>query len=364
MLKILHISPRYFSKKSVIGGGEKYIVYLIRAISTIIPKLNEDVEQVVLSFGDEDRLIKQEGYCIKILNAEPEKIENLRKVDISLILSEYDLIFVHQCLTDFGLFFASLSQIQNKTVIGLDHGGGLSRIINTSPSVLSVYDALLAQSDFASYAYQSTNVLTIIDYGPIDCEQFRNITQEKDKNLIVSVGRILPHKGFETVIKALSNTEYQYVIIGRIYDDEYYRYLLKMAAELKTKLTIAVDFDDLKVKEYMAKSYLYIQPSTHSGYKGQFYQKPELLGLAALEALASGTITLVSQAGALPELKRNFGCETFDNFQELRNLIFKYMATPLNRYESTKIKDSVERNYGLSQFGECLLEFIKACNRI
>ena len=51
-MKIIHVTPTYYSKASVIGGGEKYVIYVIRALEEAGKKSGHFIEHVLLSFGE------------------------------------------------------------------------------------------------------------------------------------------------------------------------------------------------------------------------------------------------------------------------------------------------------------------------
>lgn len=357
-MKILHITPTYYSDLSIVGGGERYIEYLSESLIFEEPLAQQIVEQAVLSFSDSSKEVVKKHLRYRII---PGNVTDLNTFDfdkVHEIINDYDLVFVHQCLTDFGLYFASVAKLSNKLVIGLDHGGGKSERCKETPFALSNYDMLWAQSDFAAVDFRDFDVPYSVLKGPIGIEKVKH-PQERSTDLIVSVGRILPHKGFETVLQAIKGLNFRYKIVGRKYDEAYYEYLSNLADELKVDVEIITDATDFKVSEMMNTATVYVQPSVHSSYDGKYFSKPELLGLSSLEALSHGTPTLVSTAGSLPELGNVSGCLVFKNVSDLRDIL-QYKLEDIRSLDSNLIRESVESQYGYLKYNsEALEEFRK-----
>lgn len=357
-MKILHITPTFYSDLSIVGGGERYIEYLSESLVFKEPLAQQIVEQAVLSFSDSFEEITKKHLHYRII---PGSVNDLNSFDfdkVHEIINDYDLVFVHQCLTDFGLYFASIAKLSNKVVIGLDHGGGKSERCQETPFALSSYDQLWAHSDFIAVDFKDFDVPYSVLKGPIAVEKIIKL-KKRSPNLIVSVGRILPHKGFETVLKAIAGLNFQYKIIGRKYDEAYFQYIVNVADELKVDVEIITDASDFKVSELMSTATVYVQPSVHSSYDGRYFSKPELLGLSSLEALSHGTPTLVSTAGSLPELGEVYGCKVFKNDSDLRDILLNRLEE-IRSLDSNLIRDSVDSHYGYSKYNsEALEEFRK-----
>jgi hypothetical protein len=47
-MKVLHVSPTYYASDSVVGGGEKYILYLARALLAA----GGGIKNAILAFGE------------------------------------------------------------------------------------------------------------------------------------------------------------------------------------------------------------------------------------------------------------------------------------------------------------------------
>jgi glycosyltransferase involved in cell wall biosynthesis len=112
---------------------------------------------------------------------------------------------------------------------------------------------------------------------------------------------------------------------------------------------------DQEVCDELRAAGLYVHASTHLDYLNRYYAKPELLGLAPLEALACGTPTLVSKAGSLGELTSVDGCWSFETDNELASFLENMKEDGLNSPTSDQIARSTEQLYGLRPFGHTVL---------
>jgi hypothetical protein len=112
---------------------------------------------------------------------------------------------------------------------------------------------------------------------------------------------------------------------------------------------------DDEVLSLMRTVGLYVHASTHRDCRGNFHAKPELLGLAPLEALSTGAPTFVSNAGALPELAALPGCEMFWDDGHLARMLCDHAAGISAFPPSSVIAAEVEKQYGLSTFGNAFL---------
>lgn len=350
-MRVLHISPTYYAEDSVEGGGEKYILYMAKALSHAA----KDVENTILAFGENEReLVVSSARCLVAVGRPWDpysvNVENLQKY-----LENADVVIVHQCLTAFGLFVASHARLSGKIVIGMDHGGGEHPLVGHTSEACLMFHRFLTQSKFGAGAFQDTGVPTKIIYGPVDTTYYCPSTSHvREKDLVVAVGRILPHKGFDRIIKALPKSM-RLVIAGTVSDKEYSAVLDDLIRISGGNILIQGGLSDDEVRELLRKASLFVHASTHVDYKGTFYAKPELLGLAPLEALACGTPALVSNAGSLPELAAVRGCSVFHSDGELKSFMESF-AKGMEKPAPSDIYESVRALYGIEQYGEKLLE--------
>jgi glycosyltransferase involved in cell wall biosynthesis len=349
-MKVLHISPTYYAADSVVGGGEKYILYMARALSCVASY----AENTILAFGEkEGEITVNEVRCIVALGR-PWDAYSVNVADLQQRMASADIVIVHQCLTAFGLFVASHARLAGKIVVGMDHGGGEHPLVSHSGESCLMFHGFLTYSKFGMAAFHDSKVPTKIIYGPVDTTYyFPPAREERERDLVVAVGRILPHKGFDRIIRSLPKS-LRLVIAGTVSDQEYSAVLADLIQSTGANVVIKGGLSDDEVREVLRKASLFVHASTHIDYKGKYYAKPELLGLAPLEALACGTPTLVSNAGSLPELGVVVGCDVFSSDEELKKSLEKFAsgaATPI----AADIYASARALYGMEQYGEKLL---------
>lgn len=363
-MNVVHVSPTYYSANSIIGGGEKYIIYMIRAVGRAATRAKEPVVNSMLAFGERagDHVLNGDILC-RVINGVPWDPHSIRVDELRQRIAEADVVVVHQCLSAFGLFVASHAQLDGKWVVGMDHGGGEHPLVTHSPEGAGMYNAFWAQSDFASNAFRGLGVPTTVVRGPVDTDYYRPESRlDKDRSLVVAVGRLLPHKGFDRIIKSMP-AELKLIIAGGRSDEDYFFHLDDLRRKAGAQVEIREGLDDDQVRALLRKASLFVHASTHTDYRGHYYPKPELLGLAPLEALACGTPTFVSTAGSLAELAVVDGCRSFASDDELAAHLAAHASRSLAHPAPDAIHASVDAAYGIGQFGACLHAELKARNQ-
>lgn len=296
-LKILHVTSTYFSPDSVMGGGERYVEELAKAMS-----LYADVK--IMTFGKREKkfsvgsvevIVKRPWFYIKNNLLNPFGLNFYKE------FKEADIIHIHQIYTVLAEISILWARLLNKPVFLTDHGGG-GRTYLTRLKITKLANGLLPVSEYSSNKLQSLHPVRQVIYGGVDEKKYHPLELKKMPNKIIAVGRILPHKGFHHLIKALENENL--TIIGQVKDEEYYRFLNKLSENKNVQFIH--DANDEQLIHELGTSSLAVFPSTNIGAKGELLAgEPELLGLAPLEAMAMNIPTIVSNIGAYPEVCMN-----------------------------------------------------------
>jgi glycosyltransferase involved in cell wall biosynthesis len=264
---------------------------------------------------------------------------------------------VHQCLTPIGLFVAAHARLLGKKLYGSDAGAGEAPLLRSDPDALAVYDGLHAISAFATAAFREFAVPVHVIPGPVDTAAFPpGDADARDPALVVSVGRVMPHKGHDRVIRALPDGM-RLAIVGQHYDQAYLDFLRGLAAGRHVEFL--AELDDQAVRALLGRAGLFVHASTHVDHLGRFYHKPELLGLAPLEAISVGVTTLVSNAAALGELGVLPGCHVFDSDGHLAALMQAAREGTLPRVAPDAMHEAVTEQYGLRRVGGGLLRMME-----
>jgi glycosyltransferase involved in cell wall biosynthesis len=296
-LRVAHLTPTYFSRGSVLGGGERYVLYLARALAAA-----GGFEQRVLAIGAEDAAFEQDGIPIRVLRNESTRPGPMDGFSAALwqVLPGFDLVHVHQSLTLFGAYATAIARSLGIPAVGTDLGGG------ENPLMLGGRGLMLLDGAISISRYAHSLLAEAVDgpheilVGPVDTDRFHPAPmEERDRRRVLCVGRIMPHKGVDRVIAALP-PELSLVVAGRVYHQPYYDLLRRMAEGKDVSFVLDAD-DDALLALYRSAG-LFVQASTARDVYGDRVAKPELMGLSTLEAMACGLPAAVSDAGSLPEL--------------------------------------------------------------
>jgi len=124
-----------------------------------------------------------------------------------------------------------------------------------------------------------------------------NSNNKNDKFIISYFGQILPVKGIHTLLKSLENLKFDnWVFMLDVYHVNNKNYFKKLKPELKKLIKInklkLIKCDYFEITKYMAISDLVVVPSEYNEQYGRVIQ----------ESVASGTLVIGSNIGAIPEI--------------------------------------------------------------
>jgi glycosyltransferase involved in cell wall biosynthesis len=351
---VTQVTPTTYSRNSVIGGGEKHVLYADHALRRAAEASGLALTTSVLSFGAErGAAYLDHDVRYEMIPGRPWDATSVDVNDLIPCLREADAVYVDQCLCPVGMLVAAHARLLGRRVVGKDAGGGEHPILRWNTEAARIYDAFHALSEFAAGSFSAFDVPVHVVPGPVDTDMFiPPVRPERDPRLVVAVGRIMPHKGFDRIVDALPPT-LSLTIIGQHYDAQYASYLQERAHG--KDVTLRSELDDTEVRTLLQRAGLFVLASTHFDYRGHYYHKPELLGLAPLEALSCGLPTLVSNAGSLPELARIPGCLCFQDNRELAEILRAHAAGTLMWPAEIEMHTEVEARYGPLAAGRALL---------
>ena len=287
---VVHVSPTYFAPESVIGGGERYVEELARAMSARVPvrfvsfgprgfrdRVNERYERVILRSWTRSRMTP----------FSPDLFRELRGARV---------IHCFQLNTLPTFLSVVFGRLQNSATYVSDLGGG-----GWTPGYqIDLGRWLKGHLPISKYAARGVppgHANAGVIYGGVDLEKFPARTGLSNDGSVVFLGRILPHKGIHTLIDGLPPDRLLRVI-GPVGSQDYLRQLMRRAAGKRVEFLH--DLSDAEVAERLRHAAVLVHPTPvdRDGSAGT----NELLGLAVLEAMASNCPVVVSAAGSLPEL--------------------------------------------------------------
>jgi glycosyltransferase involved in cell wall biosynthesis len=357
VMRVLHASPTWFSPQSVIGGGERWVDNIMAAIATAAP----EIEQSMVAVGTQPGLIQRGGTLICVVPNERVRQGQMNALSARLWseFANFDVIHIHQSLSEFGAYACCVAASLGKTVVLTDLGGGATPVMLRGG--LAMADGVVSISKYAhSFIAPLVSAPFAVMIGPVDTDIFRPSSAAAIAPAVVCVGRIMPHKGIDRVIRALP-PDLKLRVVGRVYHEEYWT-LLRQLAEGKDVEFIFDARDDSLVATYQ-KSTLFVQASCMRDVYGNLASKTELMGLTTLEAMACGLPVIVSaDGGSLPELVTDsrFGL-IFKNESDLGAMLRRHQARLWPSPGASAVaRAHVVATCGLTAYGRRLADFYAA----
>lgn len=294
--RVAVVYPTPFGDDGIYGGGERYAVELARALAAFVPTR-------MVTFGERarrERLDGLDGLEVRV-HAPLRYVGGVRNNPFTLtFLADLADVDVVHCViwntltTDLAVLFARLA---GKRVFVTDVGGGAGVTLHRYLPLARWVDGWLLIAEQGGRQFTDYRDRWSILYAGIDIQRFRPGDGPRDG--VLFVGRLVPHKGVDVLIRAVE-PGVPLRIAGRIYHEEYFR-LLQRLAEGKdvTFFTAATDDEVLALYRSATVSVL---PSVNRTVYGDTTELPELLGFAAMEAMACGTPVVCSRVGGMAEV--------------------------------------------------------------
>ncbi len=292
--KILHIPNYYLPNR----GGIEQVAF------DIVSGLRNDYEQKVICFNHESEtkiepydeiLVYRIGYKLKVAS---QAISFKYFFILKKLIKEFDpdIIYIHlpNPLIVFYLLFCDIkgkkiiihwhSDIIDQKIIKIFFLPFQKRILKKANMIFTTSEEYKNNSDDLKQFIQKVRVIpNVVNikrfvYSEDNIINSQKITEQyKNKKILLFVGRHVPYKGLEYIIKAsdLINKEAIIVIAGEgpITGE------LKEQAKNKNNIVFIGRLTEDKLKEYFACAYLFLFPSI---------TKNEAFGLALAEALYCG----------------------------------------------------------------------------
>jgi glycosyltransferase involved in cell wall biosynthesis len=352
-LKLLYVQPAYFDNKSYIGGGERYPVNLARAAT----RGDGSIEVTIVSFGPSSRHVHlAPNVSLQICEAiNPSAgLLDLTSAHIAPLIESADMIHVFQPFTRCGEAASVAALARGKPLILTDLGGSSSNVGALS-GLIGLADAIVCISEFSADRYkQFRHPRHTVLSGPFDDDKFGLSTSRVGRTSeFLFVGRILPHKGIDLLVRALPPGA-SLAICGRVYHTEYFSLLQSLAAGKSVRfITDASDEDLLAL---YCESLAVVLPSVHNDVFGNYHPHPELLGLSLLEGAACGCFAICNNVGGMPEFIGDEICGAV--FRDEAELAF-ILSTVLDNADQVKDPSNVKHRsqwaatrFGLAAVGE------------
>jgi glycosyltransferase involved in cell wall biosynthesis len=297
-VRVIHVAPTAFGSSGIFGGGERYPLELARALARRVPC-------ELVTFGRQGREEREPGGLrVRVL---PARVflhgHPAHPFTPALIpaLTRADIVHAHHLRAVPSRIAALAARAGGRHAVVTDHGlhGGDWRGL-----LPRLFDRFLAVSAYSARVLRLPPARTRVVYGGADPVRF---APDRDvvRRGVLFVGRITPHKGIDRLINALPAGAHLTVAGSsghdRAWPERGYPALLRrLAAGRDVRFLDPVP--DAILPDLYQQAAVFVLPSVHRTCYGGHEPTPELLGLAVLEAMASGIPVVCSRVGGLPEI--------------------------------------------------------------
>src|ERR671932_1009412 len=297
-MRVVHVAPTLFGPKGIFGGGERYPLELGRALA-------RRVEVELVSFGRSERVWRGPGGLrapglrpFVLLGGHPA---HPLAVGLRHALAGAYIVHAHHLRSASSRVAAVNARIRRIPTAVTDHGLAGGDWFRLLPRL---FDRFLTVSAYSARQLGAPASRTRVVYGGADPVRF-SPDPEVVRRGVLFVGGLTPHKGVDRLIEALPD-EAELRVVGSAGHDPappesgYPELLRRLAARRRVEFLGAVPDSDLPALYRGAR--VLALPSVHVTCYGRHVAVSELLGLVALEAMASGTPVVASRIGGLPEV--------------------------------------------------------------
>ena len=292
------MAPTVFGPDGLYGGGERYPLELARALAA-------EVDCELVTFGPRPgRWREPAGLRVRVLRPLGRLRGHPAQPVTPLLppaLAGAQIVHAHQFRSVPSRLAAVTARARGAATAVTDHGlpgrtwGGL---------VHRLFDRYLTVSRFSAEVLGAPPARTEVIYGGADPRRFAP-QPGGDRDGVLFVGRLTPHKGVDRLIRALPAGAGLRIAGSGGHDprppERDYPDLLRRLAEGRDVRFLGPASEEDLPGLYRRAAVL-AMPSVDRTCYGRPVPVSELLGLTALEAMASGTPVVASRIGGLAEV--------------------------------------------------------------
>jgi len=294
----MHVAPAAFGAAGLFGGGERYPLELARALA-------REVECELVTFGGHPQVVRERGgLVVRVLRpwlrwrGHPAHPVTPR---LCAALAGAEVVHTHHLRSAPSRLAAVTARARGQRLAVTDHGLGGGGWGGLLPRL---FDRFLVVSQFSAETLRAPPDRTGVIYGGADPATYRPDPGTARAGVLF-VGRLTPHKGVDRLLRALPERA-ALTVVGTAGHDPHppeagYPALLAALARGR-QVRFLGRASDRQVAELYRRAAVLVLPSVWETCYGRRVAVPELLGLAVLEAMASGTPVVCSRLGGLPEV--------------------------------------------------------------
>jgi alpha-maltose-1-phosphate synthase len=296
-MRVIHVAPSAFGPEGLYGGGERYPLELARAIAA-------EVDCELVTFGARAGRWQAGPLRVRVVRS-PFRLRGHPAQPVAPLLpaalTGAEVVHGHHFRSLPTRVAALTARALGAATAVTDHGlpgrtwGGL---------VHRLFDRHLAVSRFSADLLGAPPARTRVVYGGADTGRFVP-DPGADRDGVLFVGRLTPHKGIDRLLRALPAGAALRVAGSGGHDprppERDYPSLLRRLAQDRD-VTFLGPVPDPALPDLYRRASVLAVPSVDRTCYGRPVPVSELLGLVALEAMSSGTPVVASRIGGLAEV--------------------------------------------------------------
>lgn len=296
------MAPTCFGVDGLFGGGERYPLELSRALA-------REVDCELVTFGRSGRTFTEPGGLrVRVLRPWTRlRGHPVHPVHPALpaVLAGADVVHAHHMRSAPSRVAAVAGLLAGRPLAVTDHGLGGGGWWGMLPRL---FDRFLVVSRFSATTLGSPPDRTAVVYGGADPARYHPPARGGEREGVLFVGRLTPHKGVDLLIRAVP-PDLPLTVAGtgghdrRLPESGYPDLLARLAHGRRVRFLSRAD--DAEIAVLYRQAALVCLPSVNVTCYGRRVEISELLGLVAIEAMASGTPVICSRLGGLAEVVRH-----------------------------------------------------------
>lgn len=293
-MRVVHVVPALFGPGGIVGGAERYAFELARHMA-------DAVETTLVGFGDADSEEYVGRLRVRTLPAAwlvRGQRTNPFNVAVLQELGRADVVHCHQHHVLVSSVAAAWCRLMGRRVFVSDLGGGgwdVSAYVPTD----SWFNGHLHLSEYSRQVFgHGENVRAHVIGGGVDTALFSPDASVPRDGGALFVGRLLPHKGVEDLVRGLP-AHVSLTIVSPRPDPQAESQLDEWCRHRQVKRLHGLD-DAALVREYR-RALCIVLPSVYRTPVGET-KVPELLGQTLLEGMACGAPALCTRVASMPEV--------------------------------------------------------------
>jgi glycosyltransferase involved in cell wall biosynthesis len=300
-MRVMHVAPTAYGVDGLFGGGERYPLELARALA-------REVDCELVTFGPGPGVAREPGGLV-VRTLRPWlrwRGHPVHPVAPGLpgALAGADVVHAHHLRSVPGRVAALTCRLAGTRLAATDHGLGGGGWGGLLPRLV---DRFLVVSRFSAETLATPAERTTVVYGGADPSRYHPDPRAPRAGVLFA-GRLTPHKGVDRLLRALPEGA-SLTIAGTAGHDprppeSAYPALLDGLATGRPVRFLAGP-SDAELALLYRRAAVFALPSVRETCYGRRIAISELLGLAVLEAMASGTPVVCSRVGGLPEVVRD-----------------------------------------------------------